>query len=31
VDLDKNMHKEQKPVFERIPELKEMGHYLVTE
>ncbi len=31
VDLDKKMHKDQKPVFERIPELKEMGHYLVTE
>jgi len=31
VDLDKKLHKDQRPVYERIPELKEMGHYLVTE
>ena len=31
VDLDKKMHKGQNAVYERIPELKEMGHYLVTE
>jgi hypothetical protein len=31
VDLDKKMHKGEKSVYERIPELKEMGHYLVTE
>jgi hypothetical protein len=31
VDQDKKMHKNERPVYERIPELKEMGHYLVTE
>ena len=31
VDLDKEMHKHDRPVFERIPELKQIGHYLVSE
>jgi len=31
VTIDKEMHKKEKPVFERIPDLKQIGHYLVSE
>ena len=31
VVIDKEMHKKEKPVFERIPDLKQIGHYLVSE
>ncbi len=29
--LDKTMHEKKRPVYERIPELKEMGKFLVNE
>lgn len=28
--LDKQAHEKKTPVYEKIPELKELGHYLVT-
>jgi hypothetical protein len=28
--LDKQAHEKKRPVYDRIPELKELGHYLVT-
>jgi hypothetical protein len=31
VEIDKEMHKNKKPIFEKIPELKNIGHYLVVE
>jgi hypothetical protein len=31
VDIDKEMSKGKKPTFEKIPELKNIGHYLVAE
>jgi hypothetical protein len=29
-NLDKQAHEKKTPVFEKIPELRELGHYLVT-
>ena len=31
VAIDKDMHKNKQPVYEKIPELKNIGHYLVAE
>lgn len=31
VEIDKDMHKRERPVYEKIPELKNIGQYLVSQ